>query len=374
MLLALSSGPPTRRSSAPPADGPPRTPVRRSSITVSHEARDYLRGVVVDGALVHGARNAVASCLGLIPGDTLLLVADSDDEQIPAALLQQAQVLGAEVWAYLVAPEQTTNEAFVHRITSRLQDVQASMLITGSGSLPVAFRRRFIPQPGDRRKHAHMVGVTPAMMQQSMRADYGEVHAIGERLMRRLATGSELHVTTATGTDLTIAFDRRHRWHNASGLQTGPGWTNLPGGEVFTTPARVDGRLVADGGLWLKGGTELVKTTRVAIELENGFVTKIDAPDEIASALLAEIEEDPSGRRVGQIAFGTNTSVLTSIGALLQDLKMPGFHIALGQTCPEQTGASWSGSIELPLVPRRPDVDLDGQPIMVRGRYSRGIV
>src|SRR5690606_18089053 len=87
-------------------------------------------------------------------------------------------------------------------------------------------------------------------------------------------------------------------------------------------------------------------------------------------ALAEAVESAPNGLRVGQVGFGTNTGVLTSIGSLLQDLKMPGFHVTLGYTCNELTGATWTSPIEVPLLVRRPDVLLDDTPLMVRGRYG----
>jgi hypothetical protein len=71
--------------------------------------------------------------------------------------------------------------------------------------------------------------------------------------------------------------------------------------------------------------------------------------------------------------MGTNTSILTAVGALLQDLKMPGFHLTLGHSASAETGADWDTMIEVPALVRRPDVHVDGEPVMVRGRYSRAI-
>src|SRR5690606_9040148 len=86
-------------------------------------------------------------------------------------------------------------------------------------------------------------------------------------------------------------------------------------------------------------------------------------------AFLAQLDAHAEGRRVGQVALGTNIGVVASVGNLLQDLKMPGYHLALGHTCPEHTGASWTSDVEVPLLVRRADVDVEGAPILRNGRY-----
>ncbi len=352
----------------------PRKPVRRASITVSHEAHEYLAGLPVVPDLVAGARNAIVQCLEVQAGQQVVLVADGTVLEVASALLRAATEAGAEVVPYLVGPEQTTNEPFIARLLTRLEDADASILACSATGVPAAFRNRMINAGGARRRHAHMVGVTGAMMRQSMRADYREVHALGDRLIALFGPESTIEVTTPLGTDLTIRCDPTCRWENGSGLQHEPGWSYLPGGQVFTTPRSVDGRLTADAGIWLPDGQEMARSSRIVLLFQGGELTGIEGGGDDGAALLELLDAAPHGRRVGQVGFGTNIGVLTPIGAMLQDLKMPGFHIVLGHTWPERTGAKWSCSIEVPLLSRRPDVRVDGTPVMVRGRFARSLV
>ncbi len=344
---------------------------RRESITISYEARELLAAHEVDPSFELGARNAVETCLGLEPGQKLILVCEPGLEEIGAALLRAAEQIDAQVTVFLVDRERVKSDAFVTRLSTRLAEAQASVLVASVGGLPPSFRRRVIGAGGAERRHGHMVGITGAMMQQAMRADYEEVDALGRRLVGRMKTRSVIRLETTSGTALTIRLDPEHRWHNASGLLREPGWTNLPGGEVFTTPASVDGVLVPDGGAWLPDGHEIARAGRLRLRFEGGELTAIEGRDPEERRALAEaVEAAPNGRRVGQIGFGTNTGVLASIGSLLQDLKMPGFHVTLGDPCGDLTGACWTSTVEVPLLVRRPDVLVDDVPIMVRGRYA----
>ncbi len=49
-------------------------------------------------------------------------------------------------------------------------------------------------------RYAHMVGVTPQIMQQGMRADYRLVDELSQRLCERMPRASRLRVETAAGT------------------------------------------------------------------------------------------------------------------------------------------------------------------------------
>ena len=243
------------------------------------------------------------------------------------------------------------------------------ILVGTTAGLDAGFRRHICTLPG-RRRHAHMVGVTPEMMRQAMRADWTEVHQLGERLARQLRGTRTLHVQSGPREHLTVRPDGRCRWHNGSGQLREPGFTNLPGGEVVTCPGDVEGSFRADGGVWI-GDRVLGRGSALTLRFAAGELVEVNGPEADA---LWEATEGPNGRRVGQLSFGTNTSVLTPIGAMLQDLKMPGLHLVLGYSCPEQTGASWSSEVMVPVLCRRPDVSADGQPILVRGRYAQQLM
>src|SRR4029077_9689812 len=90
-------------------------------------------------------------------------------------------------------------------------------------------------------RYAHMVGVTPEIMQQGMRADYRMVDRLSDKLRERMLRAETLTVKTEAGTEFAAHFDRGLDWVKTSGLISPRYWSNLPAGEAFTTPARVDG-------------------------------------------------------------------------------------------------------------------------------------
>src|SRR6059036_4314520 len=61
-------------------------------------------------------------------------------------------------------------------------------------------------------RYAHMVGVTPQIMQQGMRADYRMVDRLSEKLRERLLGAETLRVKTEAGTKIARHFDHGLDW------------------------------------------------------------------------------------------------------------------------------------------------------------------
>lgn len=345
-------------------------------VTMTLQARDRLLAREVDPRLLPGARNVIRSGLGVQPGHKVVLVVEATEaiEPLGAAFLREAEEAGGECFVYLVSEQNTSSEALILRMIDRLLEADASLLVASLAGLPPAFRRRIVAAGGERRRHGHMVDASPSILVQSLRADFEEVHRIGERLLARVEKARSIHVTTTTGTDVHFRLDASHRWHHESGLLRKPGWVNLPAGEVGTSPGGVDGVVVPDS-TWTTSTGELPRAARMRLHFVGGRLSDIETRDkEVLEALTKHVDSDASGRRVGQVGFGTNIAVLTPIGSLLQDQKMPGVHLSLGHPFGELTGATWTSAVEVPVLIRRPDVSIDGDMVMVRGRYTGGIL
>jgi hypothetical protein len=338
---------------------------RRASITVSHEAHGYLREQPVEETLLPAARSVLGTCLGLRPGAHCILVATVECEQLAAALVRGGEALGLELSAYLVDELQAQNAAFLSRLSSRLGAAAGSVLVGGSNTIPDPFRQLLRDLRGSERRHAELVDVGPAVFRQSVRADYQEMHELGQRLSAQLDGSNQLDVHSPVGTALSLVFEPRPRsWTHHSGLLTEPGWTSLPAG-VFTLPVRrADGTFVPDGGIWLPDGEPLGRGMRIQLQFEHGRLRSVDRG---AKGADAEKLKRYRGCRVTHLGLGTNASVVASIGDWAQDRTMPGVHLML---------ESRDGSPEAPVavLGRRPDVSADGVPLLVRGRYARNLM
>jgi leucyl aminopeptidase (aminopeptidase T) len=205
-------------------------------------------------------------------------------------------------------------------------------------------------------RYAHMVGVTPQIMRQGMRADYRMVDRLSDKLRERMLRAEKLTVKTEAGTEIAAHFDRGLDWVKTSGLISPRYWSNLPAGEVFTTPATVDGRFVCDAtaGDHFNGKYGDLQTTPLVLEKE----------------FWEYCHTDENSDRVGELAFGTNLGLSEMIGILLQDEKFPGVHIAFGDPYGSQTHANWKSKTHVDVLTRNCDVWIDEDQIIGKGQYQ----
>ena len=96
-------------------------------------------------------------------------------------------------------------------------------------------------------RHAHMVNIDRRIMLEGMRADFDEVDRISTQVWQMASAAREIRATNPAGTDIVGRFSPRLKWLKTSGIISPHKWGNLPGGETFTTPERVDGTFVIDG-------------------------------------------------------------------------------------------------------------------------------
>jgi leucyl aminopeptidase (aminopeptidase T) len=221
-------------------------------------------------------------------------------------------------------------------------------------------------------RYAHMVGVTPRIMCEGMRADYRLVDRLSQELCERMHTARSLAVRTAGGTDFTATFDPALAWVKTSGLINPRYWSNLPAGEVFTTPASVDGTFVCDGtaGDYFNAKYGRLDETPLALEIQEGrLVAAHCARADLRADFWDYCHTDVNSDRVGELAFGTNLGLRDMIGILLQDEKVPGVHIAFGDPYGRQTHADWKSRTHVDVLTRGCDVWIDGDQVISQGRY-----
>jgi aminopeptidase len=324
--------------------------------------------------LAPGARNAIRVCLAVTPHERVALIADQASAEVAASLSAALDEAGARCDSVLIedVAERPMRTAPA-RVLDALERADAGILCVQprEGELPA---RMAIVGVVERRaiRYAHMIGVTPTIMQQGMRADYRLVDTLSQRLCERMRTATSLRVQTRAGTSFTAAFDPSLAWVKTSGLINTRYWSNLPAGEVFTTPATVDGTFVCDGTAGDYFGPKYgdLQATPLTLELRAGrLVSARSERTELADEFWAYCHTDEYSDRIGELAFGTNIALDSMIGVLLQDEKVPGVHIAFGDPYGSQTGAAWKSRTHIDVLTRQCDVWIDDEQVIDDGRY-----
>lgn len=324
--------------------------------------------------LLPGARTAVETCLAIRPGERVALIADEASREVAASLEQALAGAQADARCLLIEsvsarPMPSTPAA----VLAALEAADAGILCVQPQEGELAARMAIVGLVEQLRiRYAHMVGVTPRIMREGMRADYHQVDRLSRQLCERMPQARTLTVRTAAGTDFTATFDPALAWVKTSGLISTRYWSNLPAGEVFTTPRSVDGTFVCDGtaGDYFNGKYGVLDPTPLVLEIRGArLVSARCQRTDLEQDFWRYCHTDGNSDRVGELAFGTNLGLRQMIGILLQDEKVPGVHLAFGDPYGSQTGADWKSRTHVDVLTRACDVWIDDEQVIARGQY-----
>jgi leucyl aminopeptidase (aminopeptidase T) len=324
--------------------------------------------------LIPGARNAVRTCLRVRPGESVAIVTDRETEEIAASLADQVREADGAVEVHVMedyGPRPML--ALPAGVAAALERADVSIYAGQPKQGELAFRRE-LTQIIDRRqiRHAHMVSISHRIMIEAMRANFDEVDAISKRVLDRAIPAKKILATSPGGSRIEATFDPAIKWLKTSGIISTSKWGNLPGGEVLTAPARVDGVYVADGvvGDYLCARYGDLQANPLSVFIENSRITDVRCDrQDLVDDFLKYTATDENSNRVGEFAIGTNIAVHDVIGNILQDEKLPTLHIAFGHPYAEHTGAKWRSTTHIDVVGRDFDIWFDGDQIMEKGKF-----
>lgn len=324
--------------------------------------------------LLPGARNAVRTCLRILPEEKVTVITDHATLEIAAALVSAVNDAGAPLRAWVLedlAPRPLA--AMPREILDDLETSQASIFAVQVQMNELKTRMQMTEVVNRRRiRHAHMVNITRQIMLDGMRADFQAVDALSQKVWEIASNSSCIHATTSAGTDITARISRDYKWLKTSGIISPNKWGNLPGGEVFTTPAEVNGTFVIDGvvGDYLCAKYGDLRQTPLTIRVKGNRLTEAHSVNRtLENEFWSYTHTDENSDRVGEFAIGTNIGVHDVIGNILQDEKIPGIHIAFGNPYGDHTGADWYSSTHIDVVGRNFNIWADDRMIMREGHF-----
>jgi aminopeptidase len=329
----------------------------------------------VNRELLAGAKNAVETCLAVCAGESIALVFDEASREVAAGLAyaldqRHARWMGYRVEDYAPRPL----EGAPKEVLEGLEKADAGILCFQPLPGELGARKQIVGLVERRQiRYAHMVSVTPQIMREGMRADYAKVDQLSERLRNRMRSATTVKVVTKGGTSIQATFDPSLDWVKTSGIISPKYWSNLPAGEVFTTPARVDGTFVCDGtaGDHFNAKYGSLEETPLVLKLEAGRLKSVSCErKDLEEEFWNYCHTDENSDRVGELAFGTNLGLSEMIGVLLQDEKLPGVHLAFGDPYGSQTHANWQSKTHVDVLTRHCDVWIDEDQVIKKGRYE----
>lgn len=304
-------------------------------------------------------KTVLRDCLDLSPGEEVLVICNSMNEELGSLLRINAQGEGGEATLAVIAERDSS--AGEPPIAVAAAMLAADIVVAPTAqSISHTEARRAATEAGVR--IASMPGVTEEMLARVMSADLIQLRKRGTAIGRAMGAGAEARITCARGSDLRLGLEDRTATVDAGALSMKGAFGNIPCGEAFIAPMEgtAEGTLVVDGSI---AGIGKVSEP-IELTVSEGHL--VDARGEQGEALMGVLgEHGKAGTNVAELGIGTNEAALLT-GNILEDEKILGSaHVAFGAS------AAIGGAVQVPVhvdcVLRRPTVEIDGGPVVEAG-------
>jgi leucyl aminopeptidase (aminopeptidase T) len=304
-------------------------------------------------------RKVVRECMGIEPGEEVLVVCNPVTEEIGALMRIEAQGDGADATLAVISERDSAAAEPPDPVAAAMAAADVVLAPTIQ-SLSHTAARKAASENGVR--IGTLPGVTEDMLARLMNADLAEMRRRSWAVAEALNRGSEARITCPNGSDLRLGLDGRLAIADGGELSTRGAFGNLPCGEGFIAPLEgtVEGTLVIDGSI---AGIGLLDTP-VALTVRDGHLVEATGEDgaRLMELLTAHGED---GTNVAELGIGTNEEA-TLTGNILEDEKILGTaHVAFGAS------AAIGGTVQVPVhldcVVLEPTVEIAGQRIADSG-------
>jgi leucyl aminopeptidase (aminopeptidase T) len=305
------------------------------------------------------AVNAVVrQCLAVHPGEDVLVIVDGATREIGEALRGEASRAGADA-VLAVMDERATDGTEPPRPLAAALSACDVFIAPTSRSLSHTAARKRANEAGAR--GATMPGVTADMLARVMTVDFDTMRARSRAVAALLNRASTAHVSCPRGSDLTLDLTGRDGISDDGDLSAKGMAGNLPCGEGFIAPLSGEGAVVAESLAPLGLSPEPVTLT-----VSGGRI--LDAQGGLGAEFLPLLtKHGEAGTNLAELGVGTNDRA-TLTGNVLEDEKILGtIHVAFGASA--GIGGTVSVPIHLDVVVTEASLEVDGQPVLDRGRW-----
>jgi aminopeptidase len=296
---------------------------------------------------VHGV---IHTCLGVKPGEEVVVVVDATTRDIGEALRAAAANARAEAVLTVMDPRAEHGQEPPKSVAAALAAADVFIAPT-SRSLSHTRARKAASERGAR--GATLPGVTADLLARLMAADLDALKQRSTTLAQLLTDADEAHFTCPNGSDLRLDLTGREGIADDGDLTAPGAFGNLPCGEGFVSPVNAEGKLVAASvaGRGLATETLTVKDGRLV--------------DGVLMDALTQAGE--GGTNLAELGIGTNERA-TLTGNVLEDEKLLGsVHVAFGASA--GIGGTVSVPIHLDCVVVEPTLTVGGTRVIEAGRF-----
>ncbi len=312
-------------------------------------------------AMLQAAHNALAQCMKVKEGESVLIVSNHEKQSVADALFQAAIDLKTDPYLLIYPAGKVNGEeppALVGEMMKKADVVIAPTVV----SISHTDARRNACANGHTRIST-LPGITEEIFERGLGSDYDEIAALCRSIYGPLHEGRKARVTAPNGTDVEI--DMPDGAVVCDGDISAPGaFSNLPDGEVLVAPTSANGVIVADRCARL-----ITEPTRITVK--DGFI--VDIEDNESGRRFREMIEKTRAKDgnnnaafIAEFAIGTNKKAKVT-GVVLEDEKVYGTcHIAFGDNTSYPGGKNPS-NWHMDVIIFKPTVSIDGRIIQQDG-------
>lgn len=304
-------------------------------------------------------RTVVRQCMGVNPGEEVLVICNPVTEEIGALMRIEAQGDGADATLAVMSERDSAAAEPPRAVAAAMREADVVLAPTIQSVSHTAARKE-ASEAGVR--VGSLPGVTEEMLVRLMNSDLEEVRRRGWAIVSTLNGGSEVRITCRHGSDLRFGIEGRLGIVDAGELSSRSAFGNLPCGEGFIAPLEGtgEGTLVVDGSIAEVG----LLDTPTSLTVREGRLTEATGSDGAALMDLLTAH-GPEATSIAELGIGTNEEAILT-GNILEDEKILGTaHIAFGAS------AAIGGTVQVPVhldcVLLEPTVEVDGETIVSGG-------
>jgi aminopeptidase len=313
----------------------------------------------VPAELDRAVKTVVRQCMGIQPGEDVLVICNPVTEEIGALMRIEAQGEGADATLAVISERDSAAAEPPPPVAAAMAAADVVLAPTIQSISHTAARKE-ASETGVR--IGSLPGVTEEMLSRLMTGDLEEIRRRGWAVVTQLNRASEVRITCGHGSDLRIGLEGRNGIVDAGELGNRSAFGNLPCGEGFIAPVEgtTEGTLVVDGSIAEVG----LLDTPVALTVREGHLVEATGEDgaRLMELLTAHGED---GTNVAELGIGTNEEANLT-GNILEDEKILGTcHVAFGAS------AAIGGTVQVPVhldcVVLEPTVEVDGETVVSGG-------
>lgn len=311
--------------------------------------------------LLNAAHNALAQCMKVKEGESVLIISNPSKQSIADALLQAAKELKTEPYL-MMYPEGKVNGEEPPALVGKMMAEADVVICPTHVSVSHTNARRNACANG-RTRIATLPGITEEVFERGLGSDYDEIADLCARVAVPMEKGQMAHVTTPSGTD--IAIEMKNGADICDGNISSKGaFSNLPDGEVLVAPTNANGVIVVD-----RCANLILEPTKITVK--DGFIVDIEQNEsgkkfqEVINKTKA-IDGNNNANYIAEFAIGTNKKAKVT-GVILEDEKVYGTcHIAFGDNT-SYPGGTNASNWHMDVILFKPTITIDGEVIQKNG-------